>query len=126
MLTPTYSLILMLIVLLNFTQRKHMKHWNLKFKQKETEKSIYKIKNIYRCHHDAWYEGTWDTKAVLVKSPFKRFRNTSFQFQVTFKVLNVATNSFTCNIVLKYRHNHPINSLEALSFKMLSEKVRKE
>ena len=97
----------------------------LKFKKKETEKSIYKIKNIYRCHLDARYEGTRDTKAVLEQNPFKRFRNTNCPFQVTFKVLKVATNGFTCNIVLEHRHNDPINSLEALSFKMLSEEVKK-
>ena len=45
---------------------------------------------------------------------------------MTFKVLKVATNGFTCNIVLKRRQNHPINSLEALSFKILSEEVRKK
>ena len=45
---------------------------------------------------------------------------------MTFKVLKVATNGFTRNTVLDHRHNHPINSLEALSFKALSEKVRKE
>ena len=45
---------------------------------------------------------------------------------MTFKVLKVATNGFTCNIELEHRHNHPINYLEASSFKMLSEEVRKE
>ena len=45
---------------------------------------------------------------------------------MTCKVLKVETNGFTCNIVHEQRHNHPINSLEALSFKMLSEEVRKE
>ena len=59
----------------------------LKFKKKETEKSIYKIKNIFRCYHDTRYEGTKD-------------------------------------IVLAHRHNHRNNSLEALSFKMLSDEVR--
>ena len=37
----------------------------LKFKKEETEKSIYKIKNIYRFHQDTLYERTRDTKAVL-------------------------------------------------------------
>ena len=56
----------------------------LKFKKKETEKSINKIKNIYRCHHDTQYEGTRDTKTVPKQNPFKRFTNTSCPFQVTF------------------------------------------
>ena len=98
----------------------------LKFRKKETEKSIYKIKNIYRCHHDTLNERARDNRTVLEQNPFKRFRNASYSFQVTFKILKVATNGFTCNILLEHRHNHPINSLEALSFKMLSEEVRKE
>ena len=81
----------------------------LNFKKKEIEKSIYKIKINYRCHHHTQYEGTKYTKTVFEPNPFKRFRNTTFQFQVTFKVLTVAINGFTFNIVLKYRHNHPVN-----------------
>ena len=81
----------------------------LNFKKKETEKSIYKIRSNYRCHHHTQYEGTKYTKTVFEPNPFKRFRSTTFQFQVTFKVLAVAINGFTFNIVLKYRHNHPVN-----------------
>ena len=35
------------------------------FKKKETERWIYKIKNIYRLHQDTRYEGTRDTKTNL-------------------------------------------------------------
>ena len=59
-------------------------------------------------------------------NPFKRSRKTSSPFQVSFKILKVATNGLNCNIVLKHKHNHFINSLEALSFEMPSEEVRKE
>ena len=126
MLTTTCSLILMLIVLWNITQQKQMKHWHLRSKSRKQKRSIYKIKNIYRCHHDTRYEGNRDTKTVLEQNPFKRFRNTNCSFHLTFKVLKVVTNGFTCNILLEHRHNNPINSLEALSFKMLSEEVREE
>ena len=60
------------------------------------------------------------------QNPFIRFGNTSCSFQMTIKVLKIATNGFTCNIVLEHRHNHHINSLEVLSFKMLSDEARKE
>ena len=43
---------------------------------------------------------------------------------MVFKVLKVATKCFICNIVLKNGHNQSINSLEAFSFKMLSEEGR--
>ena len=45
---------------------------------------------------------------------------------MTFKVVKVATNDFTCNIELEHRHNYAINSLEALSFNILLDEVRKE
>ena len=98
----------------------------LKLKRKETEKSIYKVKAIYRCHQDTRYERTRDTRAVLEQNPLKRFRNTSCQFQMYFKVRKAAINGFSCYIVLVHRHNHPVNSLEALSFIMPSDEVRKE
>ena len=34
--------------------------------------------------------------------------------------------AFTCNIGLERRHNHPINSLEAFRFKMMSDEVKKK
>ena len=111
---------------LKFYTKETNETMKLKFKKKETAKSIYKIENIYRCHHDTRYQGTRDTKAVLEQNPFKRFRSTSCPFQVVFKVLKVATNAFTCHAVLKHRHNHLINSLEALNFKILSEGVREK
>ena len=44
-----------------------------------------------------------------------------------FKVGKAAINGFSCYIVLEHRDNHPVNSLEALSLKMLSDdEVRKE
>ena len=60
------------------------------------------------------------------KKPFKRFRNTFCPFQITFKVFKVPLNGFCCNTNLGHTHNHPINSLEALNFKMLTEEVKNE
>ena len=54
----------------------------LKLRKKETENSIYKIKNIYSYHHDM-------KKAGILRQ-FKWFRNPSSPFQVAFKVLLVA------------------------------------
>ena len=74
----------------------------LKFKEKETEKSIYKIKNIYQFHHDTRYEGTRDTKTVLEQNPFKRLRNTSYPFQVTFEVGTLWSNTIILLNLLRY------------------------
>jgi len=41
-------------------------------------------------------------------------------------VYKLAVNVFSCNIVLEHTHNHPVNSLEALSFKIIPDHVKKE
>ena len=55
-LTAAYSLILM-CSFIRFYSKETNETLKLKFKKKETVKSIYKIKNIYRCHHETQYEG---------------------------------------------------------------------
>ena len=75
----------------------------LKYKKRETEKSMYKVKNTYRCHHDTRYEGTRNAKEVLQKNPFKRFKNTSCPFQTVVKIFKDVTDILSCNIVLEHR-----------------------
>ena len=62
-----------------------------------------------------------EMRALFTKRSRSRFRNTFCKFQATFKV---PLNQFCSNIDLDHTHNHPINSLEALSFKMLTEEVK--
>ena len=82
---------------------------------------------IYRCHHDTRYEKTRETEAVLIHNPFKRFQNTNCKFQMTFKVLkNHLLDSFPCSVHIENCHNHNINSLEALSFRMLTDDIKTE
>ena len=38
-------------------------------------------------------------------------------YQKTFKVSKILFNGFCCEVTLEHTRNHPINSLEALSFK---------
>lgn len=59
------------------------------------------------------------------KNSFKRFINTKCPFQMAIKVYKDVTDAFTCNIELKHRHNHPINSLETFSYKTVSDEVIK-
>ena len=35
-------------------------------------------------------------------------------------------NTFSCNVFIKHYHNHAVNSLEALSFRMLSTEIKME
>ena len=99
----------------------------LKYKKKsKSEKGNLKEKVLYRCHHDTRYEKTRDANFVYEKKPFKRFRNTFCPFQISFKVFKVPMKGFCCNRNLEHTHNHPINSLEDLSVKMLTEEVKNE
>ena len=99
----------------------------LKHKKKnKSEKGNLKGKEVYRCHHDTRYEKTRDASIVYKKKPFKRFRNTFCPFQITFKDFKVPLKGLCCNINLEHAHNHPINSLECLIFKMLTEEIKNE
>ena len=99
----------------------------LKYKKKDKPKSIYNIKAIYRCHHDTRYEGTREVNNLLTQKPFKRFRNTNCPFQMTFKVLkDINTVGLNCNVFIEHNHNHAVSSLEARSFRMLSDEIKME
>ena len=95
----------------------------MKLKYKKKEKSAKgNLKAKEACH---WYHDTL-SDARTKKKPFKRFRYLFFPFQITFKVLKVPLNGFCCNMNLEHTHNHQINSLEALSFRMLIKEVKNE
>ncbi|XP_066936171.1 uncharacterized protein [Clytia hemisphaerica] len=98
----------------------------VKVKKKEKPRSIYKIKATYRCQHDTRYEKTRETKNVLMQNPFRRFQNTNCRFQITFKVLKNHLDNFPCSVHIENSHNHAIYSLEALSFRTLTEEVKTE
>ena len=105
---------------------KYMKETNetLKLKYKKKSKSQngnLKVNEVYHCHHNAGYEKTRDVSIAYKKKPFKRFRNTFCPFQITFKVFKVPLNS---NANLEHTHNHPINILKALSFKILMKMLK--
>ena len=86
---------------------------------------MYRERVYYRCYHDTRYEKTREGKVVLENNPGKRFRNTYCPFQLSFKVKKcVVDEEHSCNILLEYKHNHPVNSLEAVSFRSLDQQVK--
>ena len=96
----------------------------VKIRKKETDKGIYKERVIFRCHHDTRYEGTRDSKSILEKKPTKRFRNTYCPFQMSIKIPKIVEDpQLCCSIVLEHKHNHAVNSLQALSFKSISQET---
>ena len=98
----------------------------LKYKKKDKQRSIFNVKATYGCHHDTRYESTWEVDIVLEKNLFKRVRNNNCPFQIAFKVSKDNANTFICNVCMEPCHNDAVNSLEALSFKMLSTEIKME
>lgn len=103
----------------------YMKHTNetikIRTRKKCTEKGIYSHWASYRCHHDTRHEKTRDSKAVLAKKPMKRFKNTFCPFQMTIKIHKLCPNeNEKCCVFIEHDHNHPVESLHALSFKEIS------
>ena len=99
----------------------------LKLKKPSTPKSLFKVRSIYRCHHDTRYEKTRDAQVNLWKKPSKRFQNTYCPFQMIFKVLKPEfslQNEYPCIVYIEKSHNHPTQSLEATSFKDLTDSVK--
>ena len=98
----------------------------LKYKKKDKQKSIFNVNATYRCHNDTRYEELRENDTVLDKNPFKRFRNANCPFQITFKLLKDNVNTFCCHAFIEHCHNHAVNSLEALSLKMLPPEIKME
>lgn len=80
------------------------------------EKSPYQTIKYFRCHHNTRYEPTMNPKDILCDKPQKRFKNTNCQFSL---IVRLSKTEKECGSVLdiEWNHNHPTNSLHALSFK---------
>ena len=70
----------------------------------------------FRCHHDTRYEPTMNPKDILCDKPQKRFKNTNCQFSLIVR-LSKTEKEFGSVLDIEWNHNHPTNSLHALSFK---------
>ena len=68
---------------------------------------------------DTSTESTRDVHAVLRRDPSKRFKNTLCQYQLSFLQIykvNKVDGFYSVGTQREHNHNHPINSLEAMSF----------
>ena len=80
------------------------------------EKSPYQIIKYFRCHHITRYEPIMNPKPILCDKPQKRFKNTNCQFSL---IVRLSRTEKECGSLpdIEWNHNHPTNSLHALSFK---------
>ena len=54
----------------------------------------------------------------------KEVQNTNCEFLMFLSITNVIGNEFLCSITIEWAHNHPVNSLQALGFKDVSQSAK--
>lgn len=88
------------------------------------ENNEFLFRRYYRCQHFTRNERTKDSHLVLSAKPFKRLKNTNCPFKLAIKTKhNSYIDNYNTLIELSWDHNHPIQSLHALSFKDMSPDV---
>jgi len=103
----------------------------LKLKKPEKEKGQYILRNFYRCTHNTRYENTREGVKIMSQNPNKRFKNTFCPFQMSCKILKPGivcdvTDEFQCTVIIEHYRNHPISSLEVLSFRSIDPMVQEQ
>ena len=91
-------------------------------------KNRYSKYSYYRCHHKTRYLETMNPREVLISRPSKRFKNTDCPFSLVlrFKRPTEEENEFTATLDIEWTHNHPVQALQALSFKDIPDEVSEE
>ena len=81
-----------------------------------SQKNVFASILYNRCHHKTKYQPTMNPKQLLKGKPSKRLKNTDCPFSMVFKVKR-EIDDFPCVGELAWNHNHPVQALQALSFK---------
>ena len=89
------------------------------------EKSLYKRSVYFRCHHNTQYQGTMNSKTKIMSRPSQRFKNTDCPFSLVIKYKR-CEDEYNCILELEWTHNHPVNSLQSLSFKDIKPSILSE
>jgi hypothetical protein len=84
------------------------------------QKSPYQIVRYFRCQHNTRYQPTMHPHAVLCEKPEKRF-NTNCGFSLIARLSSKEGHNSVLDI--EWNHNHPTDSLPALSFKDITADV---
>ena len=67
-----------------------------------------------------------NSKEKIKKKPSIRFKNTDCPFSIVLKFKRAETVPYNCVLELEWTHNHPVNSLQSLSFKDIPDHVKKQ
>ena len=76
-----------------------------------------------QCQHNTRVQTTQNHVDVLKQNPSKRFKNTHCPFKLSARIEKRST-LYPCKIKIEWTHNHPVKSLQALSFKDVSEEAK--
>ena len=93
-------------------------------KRTNSTKNVFVEYKYFRCHHNTRYQPTMNFRHILVEKPFIRFKNKDCPFSLILKFRRDKNADFNCMLVMEWTHNHPINSLQSLSYKQISKQVR--
>ena len=86
--------------------------------------NVYEKMHYFRCHHKTHYENTMNHIKVARQKPSKRFKNTYFPFSLCVRIKRETPSSkFSAILDIEYNHNHPVQSLQSLSFRDISDDV---
>ena len=81
-----------------------------------SEKNSFETVTPYRCHHHTYHQPSMNPVRALKEKPSKRIKNTDCPFRLTLKKKRIP-DSFTYLLTVKYDHNHPTKSVQALTFR---------
>ena len=77
----------------------------------------------FRYHHNTRHQPTMNSKNILLSKPSKRFKNTDCPFSMVLKFQSNINDGYNCLLEIEWTHNHPVNSLQSLSFKDIRKDV---
>ena len=86
----------------------------------------YERVHYFRCHHCTTHQNSMNHREVLQKNPTKRLKNADCPFSLSIRLKRDLQSVYSARINIDYNHSHPVQSLQTLSFKDISEKVSKE
>ena len=96
-----------------------MKHFEKKTPHMPGKGNKYCKYIYFRFQHRTYSQKTMNAKEVIKENPSACFRNTDCPFSLCIKFVRHVTtdDDYSALIEIDWEHNHPIDSLQALSFK---------
>ena len=89
--------------------------------KKPGQSSIYQKIFYFRCQHRTRNQNTMNHQELSQKKVGKRFKNTNCPFNISIRLKRKFTESEPTSILnIEYDHNHPVSSLQALTFRDIS------